>query len=201
MPEREKGPKKPPKTIRYGRPGEGEEPAPSEPEPAAPAPAERPRTPSKKLKAVTIPPEPPLSDFAKRSLEEVKRLLFTGITDWAVTNKDTEDIHAILEQLPRDEFLRIYRKLAIPTEHNECLVAKYLVRGVLDHSGMMQAKWSEQFDRKVYYEGGAYKSFDTLKAARDFEKEIAALVGAALWNQARLPPSQPLRGILAELRS
>ena len=196
MPQGEKPSKKAPKPVKYGRPGEGAEPAPAPEGQAAAAPPT-----AKKLKAVTLPPEPPLGDFAKRSLEEIRRLLYTGVTDWAVTNKDTEDIHAILEQLPRDEFMRIYRKLAIPNEQNECLVAKYLERGVLDHSGMMQARWSEQFDRKIYYEGGAYKSFDTLKAARDFEKEIAALVGAALWNRARLPPSQPLRGILADFRA
>jgi hypothetical protein len=152
-----------------------------------------------RLKAVPLPAEPPLGDSARRALEEVKRLLYTGITDWAVTNKDTEDVHAILEELPRDDFMRIYRALALPNESGEVLVAKYLVRGVLDHSGLMQARWSEQFDRKVYYEGGAYKSSETLKTAREFEKEIAGLVGAALWNKARLPPSQPLRGILAQL--
>jgi hypothetical protein len=37
--------------------------------------------------------------------------------------------------------------------------------------------------------------------ARRGKKEIAALVGANLWNQARLPASQPLRGLIEKLRT
>src|SRR5712691_9065964 len=114
MPEREKGPKKPPKAYKYGRPGERDEPAAREPAAEAASAPEAPptprrvvlRSPSGSMKAVDLPPEPALGDFAARALEEVRRLLYTGVTDWAVTNKDTEDIHAILEQLTRDDFMR-----------------------------------------------------------------------------------------------
>lgn len=176
-----------------------EKPAKAEkPEKKDDAPAKKPAT---KRPAVTVPPAAKLSERAQRAVPEIAKLLHTGLTDWAVTDADTEAVHAILEALPRDDFLHVVRQLAMMREGAGSLYSKYLTRGVLDHSGQMQAKWSEQFDRKVYYESGAYKGFETLKKARDFEKEIAALVGATLWNQARMPPSQPLRGLLEQLRS
>jgi hypothetical protein len=175
--------KKAPKPLNYGRPGE----------PAAGAAEQRPSK-------AAAPAEPPLGEAARRALEEIGKLLWTGVTDWVVTDADTEAVHAHLEALGREDFMRVCRRLAAPSAEGECLLAKYLTRGVIDHSGGMQARWSEQFDRKVYYEAGAYKSFDTLRTAYDFERAVAAAVGAALWSKARLPPSQPLRGILAELK-
>jgi hypothetical protein len=187
------GPKKLRKALNYGRPGE-ELPQPAPRGGAAPLPGRR-------AAGAGAPAEPPLGPEAARAYEEIRRLLATGVTDWAVTDADTEAVHAVLEGLRREDFMAVCRRLAREREGAQPLFAKYLVRGVLDHSGIMQARWSEQFDRKVYYEGGAYKVHDALRAARAFEKEIAALVGAKLWNEARLPPSQPLRGMLAELES
>lgn len=127
---------------------------------------------------------PDLSKAAERALEEIRRLLATGITDWAVTDRETEEIHAHLEPLSRSDYLGVLFRLALAKEGGEPLLAKYIRRGVLDHSEKQRQAVSAQVAWKLYtlIEGGGPAA---VEEARAIERELRALTGATLWDALR----------------
>jgi hypothetical protein len=125
---------------------------------------------------------PDLSPAGQRALAEIKQLLHTGLTDWAVTNADTEAIHARLEALSRSDFIAICLALATTRDGATSFLTKYLVRGVLDHSEKMRRAWSEQLSWKLYRVGG-----EAAQGAegRAVERELRRLAGEKVWDRAR----------------
>jgi hypothetical protein len=174
------------------------------PEPSAPAPtpdaaaapkAKRPSARAKPApKAIEMPSTATSSrtPAAAKAHVSISKLLRTGLLDWAVTNRDTEEIHGILDKLETNDWQAVMLRLARTEEApGKNLLVKYLMRGVTDHSEGQCKLFSAQVSEKIY---GALKDLPAddeeartkaLADAQAIEKGLRAMAGAKLWDYAR----------------
>ena len=170
---------------------------PTDPEPAKPAdPAPKRPRPARPAAAAPMPAVPAKSSRtpeAAKAHVQVSKLLRTGLLDWAVTNKDTEDIHAVLAGLAPSDWQAVMLRLARTEESpGKNLLIKYLMRGVTDHSEAQCKLFSAQVSEKIYGPLAAIPAdvdeetrAAALVAAQSVEKGLRALAGAKLWDYAR----------------